>query len=487
MKPFFTVFLAIFSLSAIAQVNDMTTSLYDSYSKYKESSLDNRRIKHEDIQPLINKLKSNPAYTVKKVGESIKGKNISLISIGTGDTSVFLWSQMHGDEPTATQAIFDIFNFLNSTDFKAEKAQLLSKLTLHFLPMLNPDGAEVFTRRNALGIDINRDALMLQSPEGQILKRIRDSLDADFGFNLHDQSTNYNAERTDKPATLSYLAPAYNYEKEINDVRGNAMKVIVFMNNIIQNYAPGQVGRYNDDFEPRAFGDNIQKWGTSAILIESGGYKNDVEKQEIRKLNFVSILSACYIIANGEYKNIPIEDYEKIPQNDSKLFDLKIERFTHKLLGKDYILDIGITHLEIEDKNHETFYNVGRIVEKGDLSTYYGYETLDATGYRLIEGKVYPETIQTMEDLKALDIYALLKSGYTYVRLAQYSSNDKEVPMPINILSKEQKVPGFYVNIGNNPNFVLQKDGIVDYAVVNGFLINLKTKENNLKNALFYD
>ncbi len=92
-----------------------------------------------------------------------------------------------------------------------------------------------------------------------------------------------------------------------------------------------------------------------------------------------------------------------------------------------------------------------------------------------------------MEDLKAMDIYGLLKSGYTYVRLEQYSSNDKEVLMPINILSKDQKAPGFYVNIGNNPNFVLQKDGSVDYAVVNGFLINLKTKENNLKNALFYD
>ncbi|GAH27551.1 unnamed protein product, partial [marine sediment metagenome] len=58
----------------------------------------------------------------------------------------------------------------------------------------------------------------------------------------------------------------------------------------IQKYAPGQVGRYNDDFEPRAFGDNIQKWGTSTILIESGGFQNDTEKQEIRKLNYVSIL-----------------------------------------------------------------------------------------------------------------------------------------------------------------------------------------------------
>ena len=133
---------------------------------------------------------------------------------------------------------------------------------------------------------------------------MRDSLDAEFGFNLHDQSRYYNAERTAKPATISYLAPAYNYEKEVNEVRANAMKVIVHMNSILQKYAPGQVGRYNDDFEPRAFGDNIQKWGTSAILIESGGYYNDPEKQFIRQLNFMSILSAIFVIGNETYKDL---------------------------------------------------------------------------------------------------------------------------------------------------------------------------------------
>ena len=188
---------------------------------------------------------------------------------------------------------------------------------------------------------------------------------------------------------------------------------------------------------------------------------------------------------SGELYSLPDEG-AIVTEKLAKLFDLKIERFTHNLLGKDYILDIGINHLEVEDKNHDTFYNQGTISEKGDLSTFYGYETLDATGYRLIEGKVYPKTIQTMKDLEAMDIYALLKSGYTYVRLAQFSQNDKDVSLPINILDNDQKVPGFFVNIGNNPNFVLQKDGKVDYAVVNGFLINLNTKESNFKNAIFY-
>ncbi len=231
---------AVFLLVCNVQAQDeLTSKLYETYDDYKESSIGKRRIKHADIQPLIEKFKANPKFEVQKVGGSIQGRDLHLISIGSGDSNIFLWSQMHGDEPTATQAIFDILNFLDAPEFKEEKEAILSKLKLHFLPMLNPDGAEVFTRRNALGIDINRDALRLQSPEGQTLKRIRDSLDADFGFNLHDQSKYYNAERTDKPATISYLATAYNYEKDINDVRANAMKVIVFMDKIIQNYAPG--------------------------------------------------------------------------------------------------------------------------------------------------------------------------------------------------------------------------------------------------------
>ena len=179
---------------------------------------------------LIEGLRGKALFEVEKVGESIEGRELSLISMGTGKTHVFLWSQMHGDEPTATQAIFDIFNFFSSNDFSKEKAKILANLRLHFLPMLNPDGAEVFTRRNALGIDINRDALRLQSPEGRTLKRIRDSLNPKFGFNLHDQSRYYNAELTSKPATISYLAPAFNYEKDINEIRGDAMRVIAFMN-----------------------------------------------------------------------------------------------------------------------------------------------------------------------------------------------------------------------------------------------------------------
>ena len=476
----------LFTEFASAQTNDMTSSLYNTYNKFKETSLDKRRIKHDNIKPLIENYRKNSKFKVNKVGQSIEGRDLNLISIGSGKVNVFLWSQMHGDEPTATQAIFDILNFLDSDDFSKEKKKILKKLTLHFLPMLNPDGAEKFTRRNALGIDINRDALGLQSPEGQTLKRVRDSLNAEFGFNLHDQSTYYNAERTDKPATISYLAPAYNYEKEINEVRGNAMKVIVFMNNIIQKYAPGQVGRYNDDFEPRAFGDNITKWGTSGILIESGGYPDDVEKQEIRKLNYVSILSAIYTVANEDYKNIPIEDYNKIPENDRKLFDLKIKNVTYELMGKKYKIDLGINRGEVDNKVNTDFYNVGRIIDQGDLSTYYGYETFDAEGYKIVAGKLYPSMIASTTSYGRLNALSMLKKGYAFVKMAKLPDGTNHTNKPITVLKVTKATPKLIVKVGANPTFLLEKNGKIEYAVVNGFLIDLNGKNENFKNGLIY-
>ncbi|MCM4166270.1 Murein peptide amidase A [Arenibacter antarcticus] len=484
---YYLIIIALFAVfSVFGQHVDITDKLFSTYEKYQEHSLTERRIKHGDLQPLISKIGEDPRFQVNKVGESIEGRSLSLISVGTGNIDVFLWSQMHGDEPTATQAIFDILNFLSSENLKQEKEKILKSLKLHFLPMLNPDGAQVYTRRNALGIDINRDALMLQSPEGKTLKRVRDSLNAKFGFNLHDQSTYYNAERTNKPATVSYLAPAYNYEKDINEVRANAMKVIVFMNNIIQNYAPGQVGRYNDDFEPRAFGDNIQKWGTSAILIESGGYKDDVEKQYIRKLNYVSILSAIYTIANGNYKDISIADYEKIPENDRKLFDLKLKGVTYDLLGKKYKLDVGIHRFEVDDPSHNNFYYSSKISDQGDLSTFYGYEVLDAQEHTIKPGKIYPNIFKNLGDLSKLKVIDLLKLGYTYIRVDNIPKDKRFGELPINIIGPNYKVPKFNLQVGNNPTFLLERNGKNEYAVINGFLIDLKTGDGKFKNAMIF-
>src|SRR5262249_56925142 len=98
------------------------------------------------------------------------------------------WSQMHGDEPTATAALFDVFDYFQRHQTDRVVQRILTSLTLYIVPMLNPDGAERFQRRNAQGIDINRDALRLQTPARHTRKILRDRFKPRVGFNLHNQN-----------------------------------------------------------------------------------------------------------------------------------------------------------------------------------------------------------------------------------------------------------------------------------------------------------
>ena len=469
----------------LAQKQTFDQRLFDSYENFKETSIDKRRFKHRDIQPLIDSLKLEKGFEITLLGRSIQGRNISMISVGEGEKQILLWSQMHGDEPTATAAMFDIINYL-----KNDKTPL-KNVKLHFIPMLNPDGAESFDRRNAIGIDINRDAQRLQSPESKLLKKTRDSLNADFGFNLHDQSKYYNAKQTLKPATISFLAPAFNVEKDINQTRGNAMRVIAKMNVVIQRYARGQVGRYSDEFEPRAFGDNMQKWGTSTILIESGGQYEDPEKQFIRKLNYVSILSAIESISSESYQSMTLDQYLSIPKNDRKLFDLKIENLAFSYLGLDFKIDVGIHRNEIENKDHSEFYYVGRISDIGDLSSNFGYETIDAEGFKFKVGETYPKILNDFDEFMALDFSTLLSQGYTSVSINDLPEEIKFTPMPMNIIDikkvkipKNNSIPAPPLKLGKDATFLLSKNEQVIYAIVNGFVYYVSEGRNNIKNGV---
>ena len=254
-------------------------SLYNSYKNYKENSFHNRRFKHSDILELIKRIEERHIFNVKKVGKSVQGREIFLLSIGTGSRNIFCWSQMHGNEATATAAIFDIINFFLATNDHTElKHFLLSNITLHFLPMVNPDGAELFQRRNILEIDLNRDAARKKSPEAKILHSVFKELKPEFGFNLHDQDRDYSVGNTKHWAAISFLAPPFDFKKTVNEKRTLAMKLISEMFGVLSHFIPGHISKYRDDYEPRAFGDKFSEAGTSIILIESGAWRGDREK-----------------------------------------------------------------------------------------------------------------------------------------------------------------------------------------------------------------
>lgn len=369
-------------MATYTDIEFFSENLNEKYLLFKETALKHRRFKHKDIILLIQKAAQTGVFEFKKLGESTEGRSINLLKAGSGKTVVLLWSQMHGNEPTATQALFDIFNFFNDTEhFKAEKEQILGNLSLYFIPMLNPDGAEAFKRRNGLNIDLNRDAARLVSKESRIFKQLRDEILPDFGFNLHDQNPYYTVGKSSKPATISFLSPAYNFEKDIDDKRKHSMQAIALMNRVLQKYIPGQLGRYFDAYGPTSMGDNMQKWGTRMMLIESGEYPGDPERQEVRKLNFIAILSALKAMAQGVCEEIDYEEYLQIPEiSDAKLFHLLIRNASVEQNGQKFTIDIGIHLNEVNDEAATGFSIQSEIFDLGDLSRFYGYKEIDASG-----------------------------------------------------------------------------------------------------------
>jgi len=322
------------------------------YKNQKEEKLFGKWITLTDITPLIEKHKDK--FTISTIGFSEENKAIYSLQIGSGDKKILVWSQMHGNESTGTRAMFDLFNcFSYANDFFLEK--ILKECTLIFVPILNPDGAEKYTRVNANGIDLNRDAVNRVAKESKVLRSLLEKLKPSFCFNLHDQRTIFNVEGTKNTATISFLAPSEEESRSITSGRIETMNVIVGIDALLQKIIPGHVGRYTDEFYPTATGDNFQKLGYNTVLIESGHYPNDYQRENTRAFTFYSILQGIYHIATSltfkEYK-----PYFKIPNNDKVFLDV-IHRFDNKddvgYLYEDQIINKKLVSnlVKVEDFN----------------------------------------------------------------------------------------------------------------------------------------
>lgn len=254
---------------------------------------------------------------LEDIGHSYQGRVIQLLKLGVGENQILLWSQMHGDEPSATPALLDIADYLLANGDHPVVRSILESTTLLMIPMLNPDGAEVYERVNAQGIDINRDALHLATPEGRLLKRIRDEYEPMLGLNLHDQDRMTTVGATGRLATNSVLAVSGDAEHTLTQGRLLAKRACAAIVDALAAFMPGGMARYYDDWSPRAFGDNITAWGTPVVLIESGGLPAGHAITELTRLNFVAILTVLKGLAEDGLAGYDPQVYEDLPGNQS--------------------------------------------------------------------------------------------------------------------------------------------------------------------------
>ncbi|MGD2071438.1 MAG: M14 family zinc carboxypeptidase [Gemmatimonadota bacterium] len=364
--------------SAPVPSGETTRALVALHEDVGVAGLDDRRFSPETYwEVVLPVVSASEALRVEEVGRSAEGRPIREVTFGTGPVPVLLWSQMHGDESTASMALADIFRLLGSAGPLARR--LGERLTLHFVPVLNPDGAARFQRRNAQGVDVNRDARRLATPEGRALKEVRDRVEPEYAFNLHDQNVGTRVGSSDRGVAIALLAPAFDEARSLNARRARAMRVAAAIRMAVEPLVNGHIARYDDTFNPRAFGDLMATWGASAVLIESGGWEGDPQKQFLRRVNFVGILSALDAIAQETLDDVSMAAYTSLPRNGRRVGDLLVVGGTFVPPGLP-----PLTADVLVDFERPLLMEGGTVADVGDLGGYEARDTIQAYGLYLI-------------------------------------------------------------------------------------------------------
>ena len=328
------------------------------YTHNFEDRLEGRYITLKHLEPILDSYRE--VFNISVAGVTQTGLEIPQVVCGQGPIKVLIWSQMHGNESTTTKALFDFFKFISSNE--QNSASLRATHTFYVLPMLNPDGAALYTRENANKVDLNRDAQHLSQRESVVLKRLFDTLEPDMCLNMHDQRTIFGLAEG-FPATVSFLAPAAEVLKTITPARKQAMALILKMTHFLQDHCPNQIGRFDDSFNHNCVGDTFSSLGVPTILIEAGHYKNDYNKEQTRCFVFYALIA---LFAPEDVKQNDIIDYKEyflLPENkknfkDIVLYNVRTSRdailktvcfqYNEVLKGNTIIFELYVDSIEVD-------------------------------------------------------------------------------------------------------------------------------------------
>ncbi|WP_282135846.1 M14 family zinc carboxypeptidase [Seonamhaeicola maritimus] len=346
------------------------------FKNNKEEALFGRYITNNNIEPLLDKLAQK--FTVETIGYSVLKKPIYGVKIGNGDKRILMWSQMHGNESTTTKALFDLFN--SFLDDKNDLKHILQACTLYVIPILNPDGAQAYTRINANEVDLNRDAQNLTQHESLVLRKTFESFKPHFCYNLHGQRTIFSAGNTNKSATVSFLSPAQDEACTMTPNRRVAMEVIGVMNEELQKLIPNQVGVYDDAFNINCVGDTFQSQDVPTILFEAGHFEGDYDREYTRELIYTSYISSLIYISGHDIDGRNSHSYFDIPENEKNFLDVVIRNVGG--YSNDSLVDIGIQFKETLVGGNIEFVPIVEKIEV--LVGVYGHKEFDAAGEKVL-------------------------------------------------------------------------------------------------------
>jgi hypothetical protein len=180
--------LIAFILITVLSFSCNETDKEKKYIAPLEKSEFQRLTQNRELLNYLKRLSAEQVITYEIIEKSSEGKQIPLVKISEkGQFSdkklkVLIFAGQHGNEPSGTEG-----TLLLLQEFAEGKLDsLLKKLDILIIPQLNPDGGDKHQRRNAEGIDLNRDHLIMQSTEIQALHQVFNKYLPEYTVDVHE-------------------------------------------------------------------------------------------------------------------------------------------------------------------------------------------------------------------------------------------------------------------------------------------------------------
>jgi murein tripeptide amidase MpaA len=142
----------------------------------------------ERHQDLVAEAAASEGVGYRRLGQTLDGRSLDCLEMGTGDTQVWLYARQHPGESMAEWWMEGALEVL--TDPADTVARVLrQKCRLHVVPNCNPDGSfRGHLRTNAVGVNLNREwaePSAERSPEVLAIRNAMDETGVHFAMDVH--------------------------------------------------------------------------------------------------------------------------------------------------------------------------------------------------------------------------------------------------------------------------------------------------------------
>ncbi|WP_160141778.1 M28 family peptidase [Salicibibacter halophilus] len=188
---------------------------------------------HEDELEFLEEVADqSDRMEFSEIGTSVEDRPLHLVQVGDSvppadddiveERNMLVIGSQHGNEPAGREMALQMLRDLAFSD-ESDVEEQLSEATIMFIPSANPDGREADTRENANEVDINRDHLNLEEPEGQALGEVLEEFSPDITVDAHERPT-----ATGDPDMEMLWPRNLNVEEDLRDLNQEMVEEYLF-------------------------------------------------------------------------------------------------------------------------------------------------------------------------------------------------------------------------------------------------------------------